>query len=210
VSLAALVAVAACVLPAAGQAALVTFGSGLGAPASVAIAHPVDTAFWSTALSGGAHARAPQGGQVLAVRVRGCAERGTGGQVPLTQVRFQVLTPGGGSGATVKVTSGPSNLPVCGGSVSGATVSTFHPVNLCVGAGDYVAFNDAGGFAPAGFPRGVEYEVFASAPGAATDSFTSAGGTNNGSHLRGRAHAGLELLMQMQLGTGRNASPLCG
>jgi hypothetical protein len=101
-------------------------------------------------------------------------------------------------------------MPVCGGSVSGATVTTFHPANLCVGKGDYVAFNDEGGFSPAGFPTGVGYEVFARAAGAATSSFTSGGGAGNGAHLRGSAHAGLELLMQMQLGTGRNASPLCG
>ncbi len=196
-------------LPAAGQAALVNFGSGLGSPATAAIARPVDTAFWSTALSGGAQARAPEKGQALAVRVRGCARRGTGGQVPVTQIHFQALAPGGGAGATVEVTSGPSNLPVCGGSVSGATVTTFHPVNLCVARGDYLALNDEGGFSLAGFPKGVQYEVFAQAPGAATSSFTSGGGTNNGSHVSGSAHAGLELLMQIELGTGGNAG-VCG
>jgi hypothetical protein len=197
-------------LPAAAPAAIVTFGSNLGSPAATAIAHPVDTAFWSTALSGGARARAPQSGQVLSIRIRGCAKRGSGGQAPLTQVHFQVLAPGAGSRATVKVTSGPANLPICGGAVSGATVTTFHPVNLCVGKGQSVDLNDEGGFSPAGFPNGVGYEVFAKLPGAATNSFTSGGGTGNGARLSGRAHAGLELLMQMQLGTGRNATPLCG
>lgn len=95
VSIGGLVTVLACGLPAVGQAAVVTFGSGLGAPASAAIAQPVDTAFWSTALSGGAQVSSPAAGQVLAVRVRGCAKRGSGGQLPLTQFHFQVLAPGG-------------------------------------------------------------------------------------------------------------------
>ena len=191
-------------LPAAAQAALISFGSALGAPATVAIAHPVDTAFWSTALGGGERTRAPQRGRVVSVRIGGCAKRGSGGQLPLTQVHFQVLAPGRGSQATIKVTSGPFNLPVCGGSVSGATVSTFHPVNMCAAQGDYVAFNDEGG-AAAGFPNGVGYEVFGRQPGAATSSFTSGAGTNNGASLQGSAHPGLELLMALQLGTGRSA-----
>jgi hypothetical protein len=201
--------VCAGLLPAAASAAVVTFGSSLASPASVAIAHPVDTAFWSTGLSGGAPVRAPQSGQVLAISMRGCAERGTGGRVPLTQVHFQVLAPAGGSRTKIKVTTGPENLPICGGAVSGATISTFHPVNMCVRRGEYVAFNDEGGFYPGGFPRGVGYEVFANAPGASTNSFTGANATNNGDRMTGRAHGGLELLMQMQLGTGRNKTPLC-
>ncbi len=202
---AALAAAMSCALPAAGQAALINFGSALGAPATVAIAHPVDTAFWSTALSGGAGARAPHRGRVVTVRIAGCAKRGSGGQLPLTQVHFQDLGPTGGSSARIKVTSGPFNLPVCGGSVSGATVSTFHPINMCVASGDYVAFNDEGGSAPAGFPGGVGYEVFAQQPGAATSSFTSGGGTTNGATVHASAHPGLELLMAIQLGTGRSA-----
>ena len=205
VCVAAALGAVACSLPAAAQAALINFGSTLGAPATVAIAHPVDTAFWSTALGAGGRARAPQAGRVVSVRIGGCAKRGSGGQLPLTQVHFEVLVAGRGSEATVKVTSGPFNLPVCGGSVSGATVSTFHPVNMCVAQGDFVAFNDEGGFAPAGFRNGVGYEVFARVPTAATSSFTSGGGTNNGASLHGSAHQGLELLMALQLGTGRNA-----
>jgi len=203
----AVAAIAVGVLPAAGQAALINFGSGLGSPASVAIAHPVDTAFWSTALSG-AKTRAPQKGQVLQVTMRGCAKRGSGGQSPLTQIHFQVLSPGAGSAATIQLTSGPFNLPACGGSVSGATVSTYHPIGLCVAKGDYVAFNDEGGFAPAGFPGGVGYEVFAPQAGASTNSFTGAGATNNSDRVTGGAHKGLELLMQLQLGTGHNSA--CG
>jgi hypothetical protein len=198
-----LIVVAACAVPVAAQAALVTFGSSLGAPASVSLAHPVDTAFWSTAVSGGGAVRAPRAGQIVTVRVRGCARRGSGGQQPVAEVHFQVLGPSG-SAVKVKLTSGPFQLPVCGGAVSGATVSSFHPVGLCAARGDYVAFNDVGGYSPAGFPGGTPFEVFAPQAGAATSSNTGAGATNNGNVLHGSAHRGLELLMQLVLGTGAN------
>lgn len=204
---AAVLAAAAAALPAGAQAALINLGSSLAAPATVAVPRPVDTAFWSTSVAGGSPVRAPQAGQVFAVRLRGCAQRGSGGQLPLTQFHFQSLT-GTGATATIQSTSGPANLPICGGSVSGATVSTFHPVNLCVAKGGFVAFNDEGGGAAA-FPTGVGYEVFAPRPGSVTDSFTGAGATNNGNRLRGGAHSGLELLMQVVLATGRNIGPAC-
>ena len=197
----------ALVAPAVSSAALFNFGSNLSEKASVAFPHSSDTAFWSTALSGGARAKAPHAGQIYAVRVRGCAERGSGGQLPLTQVHFQVLVPGAGAKTTIAVTSGPENMPVCGGHVTSGTISTFHPVNMCVHAGNYVAFNDEGGFNPTGFPDGVSYEVLAPAPGASTASFT--GTTDNGSVLTSSPHAGDELLMQLVLATGKNAVGVC-
>ena len=108
---AAVVTVCAVALPASAHAAVINFGSGLGSPASVAMAHPVDTAFWSTALSGGAKARAPQTGQVLSVRIRGCAKRGSGGQVPLTQFHLQTLAPGAGSRSPACSTGRRSRSP---------------------------------------------------------------------------------------------------
>jgi hypothetical protein len=208
-SVASTVAVCVAASPAGAHAAIITFGSNLAGPATTALTNPVDTAFWQTSVSGGSRVRAPQSGQVLAVKVRGCAKRGTGGQVPTLPVHLQVLLPGPGSGATVGITSGPLFLPACGGAVSGATVTTLRPVNLCVGRGQYVAFGDSGGFAPGAFPGGIPYEIFARRPGAATSSDTSAGGTVNGSRLTASRHAGLELLMQVQLATGRNKTPLC-
>ena len=197
----------ALLVPAASIAALYNFGSNLGEKATVAYPHGADTAFWSTALGSGAQAKAPKKGQIYAIRVRGCAERGTGGQLPLTQVHFQVLVPSGGA-VKIAVTSGPENMPICGGNVNGSTISTFHPLNLCVHAGNYVAFNDEGGFAP-GFPSGVNYEILAPDPGASTASFTGANMTNNGSVLTASPHAGVELLMQLVLATGKNAVGVC-
>lgn len=193
--------------PAASSAALFNFGSNLGQKATMAYPHGADTAFWSTALSTGARATAPHAGQIYAIRLRGCAERGTGGQLPLTQVHFQVLVPAGAS-VKIAVTSGPENMPVCGGHINASTISTFHPLNLCVHAGNYVAFNDEGGVAP-GFANGVGYEILAPAPGASTATFTGAGMTNNGSVLTATPHAGVELLMQLVLATGKNAVPVC-
>ena len=58
---------------------------------------------------------------------------------PSRPVRIIVSTPAGGPQVTVEVTSSPFNLPVCGaGGAGSSTVSTFHPVNMCVRKGDYV------------------------------------------------------------------------
>ena len=59
-------------------------------------------------------------------------------------------------------------------------------MNLCVGQGDYVDFNDEGGFVGGGpppYPAGVPYEVIGAVPGAAMDSFVRDGGTNNGATM---------------------------
>ncbi len=190
-------------VPAIAGAALITIGA-LGSTAKVSYKHPVDTAFWLTAGAGGAPAAASRSGLVRLIRLRGCARPGPAGQTPLTQVHFQALRPGRGGTATVALTTGPLNVPVCGRGASGATVSAYPMKHLCVARGDYVAFNVEGGFGP-GFPSGVRYEMFAHAAGASTESFTLANGTNNGDTLRGVAHPGVQLLMQFVVGTGRQA-----
>jgi len=190
-------------LPAASMAALITVGA-LGKAARISEPHPVDTAFWLRSKAAGRSGAMPASGLVRVIRLRGCARPGPNGQAPLTQIHFQTLVPGAGSSVTVKVTSGPLNVPVCGGGATPRTVTTFVPGNLCAGKGDFVAFNVEGGFGP-GFPNGVSYEVFGRAAGAVTDSFTRGGATNNGDTLTGTAHAGVRLLMQIVLGTGRNA-----
>jgi hypothetical protein len=105
----------------------------------------------------------------------------------------------------VTVTSGPFNLPVCGSGNSSSQVSTYHPVNMCAHKGDYVDFNDEGGFNPQAYPNGVPFRVLAPAPGSTTATFTGANRTNNGASIRGHTLANTELLMQMTLGTGRDA-----
>jgi hypothetical protein len=191
-------------LPAASSAALITIGA-LGKTALISYPEPVDSAFWLTARKGGTMVAVPHAGLVRIIRLRGCARPGPGGQAPVTQIHFQTLVPSPGGKVTVKLTTGPLNVPVCGSGASRSTVTTFAPGNLCAGKGDYVAFNDEGGFAASGFPHGVRYEFFGPAAGAITDSFTGAGATNNGDTLTGTAHPGVRLLMQIVLGTGHNA-----
>jgi hypothetical protein len=202
-----LATVLALVLPTVSAAALFTIG-GLGRSAAISLPEPVDTAFWLTARKGGAAAALSHSGLVRVIRVRGCARPGPAGQAPLTQIHFQEFVPGGGGAVTVKSTSGPLNMPICGAGVTAATVTTFVPGNLCAVAGGYVAFNVEGGYGP-GFPHGVRYEVFGRAAGAVTDSYTNGGGTNNGATLTGTAHADLRLLMQVVLGSGHQAG-VCG
>jgi hypothetical protein len=192
---------------AASGAALITVG-GLGAAARISYPQPVDTAFWLTLRKGGTPAQIRERGLVRLIRLRGCARPGTSGEVPLTQIHFQTLAPGSGDTATVKITTGPLNVPICGQGASSSTVTAFNPGNLCVLKGDYVAFNVEGGGGP-GFPQGVRYEVFGPASGAVTDSFTSAGGTNNGDTLTGTAHTGVRLLMALVIGSGHDAG-ICG
>jgi hypothetical protein len=194
-------------LSAAASAAIIRVGE-LGKVARISYPEPVDTAFWLTGGKGGTPAPMPQAGLVRVIRLRGCASPAPNGQSPLTQVHFQTLVPGPGNTVTVKLTSGPFNVPVCGSGASASTVTAFRPEDLCAGRGDYVDFNDEGGYGP-GFPNGVPYAVFGAAAGAATDSFTSGGATNNGDKLTGTVHAGVRLLMQVVLGTGHNAGS-CG
>jgi hypothetical protein len=193
-------------IPSASVARLFHVGT-LGA-ATVSYARPVDTVFWSTTQANGASTTVPSVGQVRVVRVRGCARPGNGGQSPVTQIHFQTLASRGGDAVSVRATSQPLNMPVCGRGASAGTVTTFHPLYLCARPGDYVAFNDEGGFG-AGFPHGVRYKVFGAATGAVTDAFTKAGGTSNGAAFTGAELAGVHLLLNYVLGTGHNARPFC-
>jgi hypothetical protein len=131
----------------------------------------------------------------------------SGNKAPLTQVHFQVLRPRGGGSVKVIATSNTLKVPASG---DPNQVSTFHPVNFCVHKGDFVDFNDAGGFDHAAYPNGVPYQMFAHVTGSVTDFFSKAGGTLNGASFTGAPRQGEELLMQMSLATGTSATPLCG
>jgi hypothetical protein len=232
--------------PSAAHAAVTTFGSPLSVPATLNTAEnlgyqgtntPVypspeapngiyhtyhygaDTALWNAAEAAGAP-QAPESGQAVSVRLEGCAEPAAGGPAPLTQIHFQDLTPLPGGGAKVNLSSQPFEIPVCGqNGASGSTVSTYEPTNLCVAKGDYVAFNDEGGFVEHSYQSGVPYEVIGAVAGSTMDSFIRGGGTGNGasfsptetSAMEGfAANAGEELMLQVTLGTGANAAQVCG
>jgi hypothetical protein len=240
--LAALLAVLA---PAASPAAITTFGSPLSVPSSLNTTDnlnyygtytPVppnpeapnglfhtnhwgaDTALWNVAVAGG-QASAPVTGQALKVRVEGCAKPASGGPPPLTQIHLQDLSPLPDGGARVNISSQTFDLPVCGqNGASGSTITTYEPVNLCVAQGDYVAFNDNGGYVPYIYRSGVPYQVIGAVPGSTMDSFIRGNGTGNGSTLSGHdttANDGFasnrneELMLQVIEGSGPDATHIC-
>jgi len=172
-----------------------------------------DTALWDT------QAAAPATGQALSIKLEGCAKPTPGGPPPLTQVHFQSISPLPGGGAKVNLSSQPYDIPVCGqNEASGSTVTTYKPVNLCVSAGDYVDLNDEGGFVEHTYQSGVPYQVLGPVQGSTLASFIRGDGTNNGdimaasdtSAMDGFAAArNEELMMQMTLGTGPDATHIC-
>ncbi len=177
-----------------------------------------DTALWNVAQASGA-ASMPATGQALKVDLEGCARPAAGGPPPLTQIHFQDVSPLPGGGATVNLTSQGFEIPVCGqGGASGSTVTTYEPVNLCVSRGDYVAFNDEGGYVENIYRAGVPYEVLGTVPGSTADSFMRNDGTGDGATMSASDLAAMEgfasneneeLMMQVTLGTGSDATHIC-
>jgi hypothetical protein len=177
-----------------------------------------DTVLWNVALAGRG-AGMPATGQAVKVSLEGCARPARGGPAPLTQIHFQDISPLAGGGAKVNLTSGGFEIPVCGASgASGSTVTTYEPVNLCVSRGDYVAFNDEGGYVEDIYRAGVPYEVLGSVQGSTADSFMRNDGTGDGAIMSASETAAMEgfasnpneeLMMQVTLGTGPNATHIC-
>ncbi len=240
-----LASVLALAFPASGRSAVTTFGSSLSVPATLNTAENLtypgintavppapdapngyvhtyhfgaDSAQWNVGLAAG-QSSSPATGQALKVRLEGCAVAAPGGPPPLTEIHFQDLSPLPGGGAQVNLTSQGFEIPVCGhNGASDTTVSTYEPVNLCVAQGDYVAFNDDGGFVQPSYRSGVPYRVLGAVTGSTSDSFIRGGGTGNGaSFLPGDTSAmdgfatnhGDELMLQVVLGTGRDATHIC-
>ncbi len=243
--LAAAVALLFLLEPAVSQADVSTFGSPLSVPATLNTAEDLnyvgtntavpaspeapngyihtfhfgaDAALWNTTLADGVP-RAPATGQALKVSLEGCAVATAGGPPPLTQIHFQDLTPQPGGGAKINITSQAFDIPVCGaGGASGSTVTSYEPINLCVSEGDYVAFNEEGGFVEHSYQSGVPYKVLGRTGGSTTASFIRGGATNNGDLLAAADHSdmdgfasneGSELMLRVTLGTGDDATHIC-
>jgi hypothetical protein len=223
-------------------AATLTFGSPIAVPASKDTANDLhytgsdialpgsvfhiphdgaDGALWNVQLPVGSPT-APAGGQVVSIRLEGCAK--SNGPAPLTQIHFQTLAPMAGGGAKVELTSQAFDIPVCGvGGASGSTVSSYDPINLCVAQGDYIDFNEEGGFVgaqngPPPYPSGVPYMVIGSVAGATMDSFIRNNGVGNGATFSSTDttnHDGFasnrdeELMLGATLATGPDATPIC-
>lgn len=177
-----------------------------------------DTAIWNVGQAKGSPA-VPMTGQALKVKLEGCAQPAPEGPPPLTEIHFQDLTPLTGGGAKVDITSQGFSIPVCGeGGAGASTISTYEPINLCVSQGDYVGFNDEGGYVPNAYRSGVPYQVLGSVASATADSFLRDGGTGNGAVMPSSylsANEGFavneheELMLQVELGTGSDATHIC-
>ncbi|HTX33293.1 MAG TPA: hypothetical protein VMD09_18075 [Solirubrobacteraceae bacterium] len=193
-----------------------------------------DLALWNSHLRRG-RATAPAGGQVLAIRIKGCALKDRSaptqlsGGVPANQINFQALAPTGG-GETASAVAAGFSLPFCSntmhpgrGRISTHTITTFHPIHLCVSRGDAVDFYDIGGFipnptGPSWYPEGVPFDVISRVGGASMDSFEDAnaaggvyvpGARPSGSDSGWGVESGEELMLQVIEGTGGDAYGLC-
>jgi hypothetical protein len=161
----------------------------------------------------------PATGQALKVSLEGCAQAASGGPPPLTQIHFQDITPLRGGSARVNLTSQAFSIPVCGQNwASGSTITTYDPINLCVSAGDYVALNEEGGFVQHAYQSGVAYRVLGSVRGSVADSFIRNNGTGDGATMSSLDTTNMdgfassrneELMLQVTLATGPNATHIC-
>jgi hypothetical protein len=228
----------ALIAPTNANAAIMRFGSNLRARASLTtndldysgidtpygnrVVHTphegADTALWNAAIAGGQTA-APAPGQVTTVSLEGCAVPARGGPAPLTQIHFQALSPQADGATEVRLTSQSFAIPVCGrDGADGSTVSTYRPTGLCISKGDYVAFDDEGGFVEGFYRAGVPYKVIAPVGGSLMDSFLMGDGTGNGAVFSPSVLAAAdgfaanqrqELLLRATLATGADALPVC-
>ncbi len=240
-----LVALFLALAPASSSAAITSFGSPLSEPATLNTAenlsyvgtytavppapdapngvfhtfhYGADTALWNVKLAHGTP-RSPATGQALEISLEGCAKAASGGPPPLTQIHFQDVSPLPGGGAKVNLTSAAFVIPICGSHrASGSTVTTYKPLNLCVRRGDYVTFNDEGGYVENVYRAGVPYRVLGRARGSLADSFLRNNGTGNGAIMSSSqtfanegftANRGEELMLRVQLGTGGDATHIC-
>ena len=96
------------------------------------------------------------------------------------------------------------------------TITSYDPINFCIETGEVLVFNTVGGWdgimnGTGPYPGGTRLQVFSRIPNAVVSEFEGADQTNNGDVLTASTAktTGLELLMQMTLSTGPDATPLC-
>jgi hypothetical protein len=212
-----------CLAPATAQAAVSDFGSDLSLPATAAHNSGPDISYWNIGPSPGLGSyRAPAEGQVTVVKLRGALIpnprlRGSDEERIAQIIHFQVLRDkGDGSLKVVSLSTGHLQMPISDQPQD--VVTEYHPVNLCVRAGDIVAFNTIGAHeyrrdpGTAGGPQGAEYQVFGIAPNMATQFYSKDNGLNEGMTLDVSPNDVLfrhELLMRTTLATGPDATDIC-
>jgi hypothetical protein len=202
-------------VPASSDAALLSFGSTLKAPANITEARQADTAYWQTKLAGGASPRAPASGQIKSFKVKGIAVSSwKPGSPPGGERMFHLQSLRKRSNGTWKilVTSQAFFLP--GKGTNPQTITTFRPTNFCIAKGDSLVLNTVGGWdgiatGKGPYPKGTPLQIFSGVAGATVAEYTKANGTNNGAIIRGKSVAGRELLMRLTVGTGKNGTGLC-
>jgi hypothetical protein len=202
--------------PAAGYAAQLTFGSDLSAAANVAQARQADTAYWQTTLADGRNPAAPASGQITSFRLKGIAlaspQPGViGGE---TMFHLQALRRQPDGTFLILRTSGAFFVAPKG--TDPQTITSYEPINFCIETGELLVFNTVGGWdgivdQSGPYPSGTPLQTFSRIPNSVVSEFEGAEQTNNGNVLTASTAktTGLELLMQMTLGTGPDATPLC-
>jgi hypothetical protein len=194
-----------------------------------------DIALWNVRVAHGTPT-APSGGQVRAVRVKGCAMKDTTAPTqlslgaPVNTVSFQTLTRRRDGSYKVAVTAGPFQVPFCSnsanparGRISASAITTFRPIHMCIARGDTVGLYGLGGFVPnlngpSWYPEGVPLKILAGVPSSSSTAFVDAdlskGVYSRGAHPRGAnsgfgSNRGLELMIQALEGVGADAYGLC-
>jgi hypothetical protein len=196
------------------------FGSGLGSPANLHTNHGADTSYWNI---GAGQYTAPADGQVTVVQLKGGVHpnprlKGTQAEVFAQMIHFQVLRQrGDGTLKLVERSTGHLEIPLADEKAAQQLVTTYHPVNLCVKRGDYVAFNTIGAHeyrdmnAPDG-QQGARYQVFGRVPDQNVQWYEKDNGLNEGTVIDSGPFApmaGWELLMKTTLATGPDSTDMC-
>jgi hypothetical protein len=203
-------------MPATGAAELVTFGSDLTAPANLVQSRQADTAYWQTTFADARSPLAPATGQIRSFRIKGIALSNPVAGVPGGETMFhlQALRKRPDGSFQILRSSQAFHLPEKGSDPQ--AITTYEPENFCIETGDALVFNTVGGWdgimlGNGPYPMGTPLQIFSRVPGATVSEFEGADQTNNGDVITGsstRTH-GHELLMQLTVGSGPDATALC-
>jgi hypothetical protein len=214
-------------LPASAQAEVYTFGPDIDSsgPATLSENHQADTLFFNQGV-GGTGSGSPVAGEVTSVRIKGTIVPRTNKVESDLQRMFhiQVLHPNPDGQYTVETSTQDLFFPI---GVSPNTISTYSAdAAQCVGVGDYVDFNNVGGWdGDMADPNGTTYKIFGAAPpGGPVNWYERDNGTNigttwfpnrrvdngTGTTYPGAPKADRQLLMQVTVATGYDARPPCG
>ncbi|MEA2221591.1 MAG: hypothetical protein QOJ35_4217 [Solirubrobacteraceae bacterium] len=205
------------VAPASSDAAFTTFGSDLAAPADTSEARQADTAYWQTTFADGRSPLAPATGQITSFRIKGTALSKPVDGVPGGETMFHLQALRAQPDGSFRILRSSQAFYVPDRDADPQTITTYVPENFCIDTGDVLVFNTVGGWdgvigdvqRPALYPHGTPLQIFSTVRGAGVSQFTGADKTNNGDVITGSALPRHEILMQLTVGTGSDATALC-